>query len=59
MSILNEVYEKVKQRDPNQPEFLQAVSALKPIDLFHFPQQSLTFRDVLRLTGRTLLLSMT
>ncbi|HQO39346.1 MAG TPA: NADP-specific glutamate dehydrogenase [Spirochaetota bacterium] len=25
MSILNEVYEKVKQRDPNQPEFLQAV----------------------------------
>lgn len=25
MSVLNEVYEKVKQRDPNQPEFLQAV----------------------------------
>ncbi|HPS58203.1 MAG TPA: NADP-specific glutamate dehydrogenase [Spirochaetota bacterium] len=25
MSILKEVYEKVKQRDPNQPEFLQAV----------------------------------
>ena len=25
MSVLQEVYEKVKQRDPNQPEFLQAV----------------------------------
>lgn len=25
MSVLKEVYEKVKQRDPNQPEFLQAV----------------------------------
>ena len=25
MSVLREVYEKVKQRDPNQPEFLQAV----------------------------------
>lgn len=25
MSVLHEVYEKVKQRDPNQPEFLQAV----------------------------------
>jgi len=25
MSALKEVYEKVKQRDPNQPEFLQAV----------------------------------
>ena len=25
MSVLKDVYEKVKQRDPNQPEFLQAV----------------------------------